>query len=279
MGPGRTLLTISLMSLLTALEAQSPEDYPSNGTVSICPYYDECTSCTSSTSDCGWCATSASCVPGTSSGPNSGWCAYNDWKFSTADCCGSQTTCNSCVSANGCGWCGDSSTCLYGSFAGPTTGTCLQSWNVYSSNCQDSCSIYTSCSSCTAASECGWCADTRQCKSGTSSGPSGYGYCSNWDYHSSSCCECSNEETVVTECASGYSETGHWCTPPYGEYQCCGDKCCSGAEGWEIATCVLVPCVVVLVCVLCCCAFRKPKRRSGSGEHTQLLVNSKQSYV
>ena len=84
-----------------------------------CENYSDCETCATAPG-CGWCASTAVCLPGDAAGPNATACA--DWDFGHAVVClgcDQHTSCTACTSTTTCGWCDILLTCMPGDAAGP----------------------------------------------------------------------------------------------------------------------------------------------------------------
>jgi hypothetical protein len=89
--------------------------------------------------------------------------------------CASATDCASCTAMSTCGWCAATRRCYDGTASGPRGATCAFGYAWLATSCGstpvDPCRSATQCGDCTDRTSCGWCAATRQCLSGTSTGP------------------------------------------------------------------------------------------------------------
>jgi len=125
--------------------------------------------------------------------------------------CTSATDCASCTAMSTCGWCAGLGRCFDGTSTGPRGATCALGWQWLSSSCgttpTDPCRTATQCGDCTDRSSCGWCASTRQCLSGTATGPvMGTAMCpsttGNWAWIASQCVAPTDPCRTATGCGS-----------------------------------------------------------------------------
>lgn len=182
-----------------------------------CSQYTNCGDCMNSNiGNCGWCSLTNNCSAGSTSGPYANNCPAPYWNPAVyGSCpntfCGSFTSCGSCTQAwggNTCGWCSIANACMNGTRYGPANPSkyCWSSaWSFgWNATCpippnpttntpapaQSNCYQYSDCYSCTTApsGQCGFCAQTKQCTSGSVNGPN-YGSCpaQNWEWYSSQC--------------------------------------------------------------------------------------------
>ncbi len=101
-----------------------------------------------------------------------------------SDSCSWATTCGDCAQQANCGFCGALGRCFLGNSLGPINRACGSSdWTWDPNTCggdappptdppasSDGCSSSTTCEACTPRSGCGFCASTRRCEAGNSSG-------------------------------------------------------------------------------------------------------------
>lgn len=117
----------------------------------FCNLYEHCSDCTNDFyNQCGWCATTQTCVSGSKSGPsNSTTCPSTSFMYGGNVCptsqplfsgsstytdgtCGTLQNCYECANAAACGWCSSSNTCLSGSSTQSTDNTCPTTQWTYS---------------------------------------------------------------------------------------------------------------------------------------------------
>lgn len=136
------------------------------------------------------CITNANCGSGccTTRADGLQYCALASVCTPPPPPCSARTNCVDCGANDGCGWCSASNTCMPGNGYGPTSGSCGGGWTPYATTCGHACRTISSCSSCAARSDCGWCASSRSCWPGTSSGPNMWsGACRDWQFVTSAC--------------------------------------------------------------------------------------------
>lgn len=187
--------------------------------IDVCGDASACGDCTDRL-ECGWCASSNTCMEGGPGGPDTGSCG--DWEYTNLDCaggCEAQTDCETCTDFFSCGWC-EGTGCTDGSSSGPDSGSC-SNWSYDTPSCPmaDPCNAHASCGTCNAASGCGWCESTGTCQTGTAGGPS-TGSCGDWNFGAASCM-CS---MARGSCAA--------------DADCCGDLSCRVGVTFPVRCCV-----------------------------------------
>lgn len=77
----------------------------------VCSLLSSCNSCVVN-SNCAWCSSSATCVPGDDSGPFAIDCPSWEYEECIFSVCEYYTSCTACLSTSDCGWCENGENCL-----------------------------------------------------------------------------------------------------------------------------------------------------------------------